>query len=143
MAASPFIDESYFDSVRRAIDVDLTDEELVDEVIADDIYLLRAAQHVLTLDPDAESRTGDAESAIQLATVFMLASLLIPAMPTIVSEQFVDYRVKFDQFTQMQKIQSLRDAAAEQISLAIGDDARGPYARPVGFTLAAGGRRWA
>jgi hypothetical protein len=144
MALSPFIDESHFDSVRRAIDVDLTDTDLLDEVIADDVYLGRAAQQILILDPLAATRTGVAEQAIIMATIFTVAALLVPAMPLIVTEQFVDYRVKFDQLTQMQKIQDLKDAASEQIAIALGDETRGPYARVQGFYLARGGRRsWA
>jgi hypothetical protein len=144
MALSPFIDESHFDSVRRAIDVDLTDTDLLDEVIADDVYLGRAAQQILMLDPLAETRAGVAEQAIIMATIFTVAALLVPAMPLIVTEQFVDYRVKFDQLTQLQKIQDLKDAASEQIAIAMGDETRGPYARVQGFYLARGGRRsWA
>lgn len=142
MAASPFIDATHFDSVRRAIDVDLTADDLLDEVIGDDIYLERAAQQVLTIDPDAASRTGDAEAAIQRATIFFLAALIIPAMPQIVSQQYVDYRVKFDQRSQAERIQDLRNQAAIEIATAMGDDDRGSYARPTGFTLARGGRRY-
>jgi len=141
VATSPFIDATHFDSVRRAIDVDLTPEDLSDDVIGDDIYLTRAANQVLALDPDAESRENEAEAAIQRATIFLLAALLIPAMPQIVSEQYVDYRVKFDQLTQAERIQDLRNQAAAEIALAIGDEERGAYPRMPGFSLARGGRR--
>lgn len=141
MAAFPFLTEpEHFDSVRRAIDVEIDEEILEDEVIEDAVYLTRAAQEILLLDPAAETRTGNAEAAIILATIFKVAALLIPAMPQIITEQFVDYRARFNPMKQADMIGMLNAAVEDQIQIANGGMSGKTYKKVGRFALARGGR---
>jgi hypothetical protein len=138
MALSPFIDATYFDSIRRAIDPELDSEVLTDEVIADPVYLGRAAQRILSLDPLAESRTGNEEDAIQMATVFQTAAYLVPVLTQVLTEQFVDYRAKFNPISQMEMKAMLESAVADQIGLAIAIDGPSTFKMAGTFTLGRG-----
>lgn len=138
MALSPFLDVDHLESVRRAIDVDLDADILPNEVIQDQVYLGRAAQKILSLDPLAESRTGVQEDAIILATIFQTAAYLVPAMPQLITEQFVDYRVRFDPMSQVEQAQRLSAAADEQIQIAIATDDPAQFKRVGHFTLGRG-----
>lgn len=138
MALSPFLNDDHLDSVRRAIDVDLDAEVLSDDIIRDKIYLGRAAQKILSLDPLAETRTGEQEEAIILATIFQTAAYLVPAMPNLITEQFVDYRVRFDPMSQADQMQRLTSAVDEQIQIALLTDTPQEFRRVGHFTLGRG-----
>ena len=138
MAASPFIDATFFDSIRRAIDPELDSEVLPDDVIADPVYLGRAARRILQLDPLAETRTGDEEDAIQMATVFQTAAYLVTVLTQVIQEQFVDYRAKFNPLSQMDIKAMLESAVADQIGIAIAVDGPQSFQMVSGFTLGRG-----
>jgi hypothetical protein len=138
MALSPFLSDDHFDSVRRAIDVDLDESILPNEIIRDDVYLKRAAQKIIFFDPLAETRTGDQEEAIILATIFQTAAYLVPALPNLVTEQFVDYRARFDPMSQHDQVQRLTSAVDEQIVIAVALDTPESFRRVGHFTLGRG-----
>lgn len=138
MATSPFLTADDLDSVRRAIDVDLDAEILSNEIIQDRVYLGRAAQKILALDPLAETRTGVQEDAIILATIFQTAAYLVPALPQLITEQFVDYRVRFDPMSQAEQMQRLTSGVDEQIQIAIATDDPAQFKRVGHFTLGRG-----
>lgn len=138
MATSPFLDDNHLDSVRRSIDVDLEADVLPNEVIKDAVYLGRAATKILQLDPLAESRIGAQLDAIILATIFQTAAYLVPAMPQLITEQFVDYRARFDPMSQAEQMQRLNAAVAEQIQIAVATDDPVSFQRAGHFTLGRG-----
>jgi len=138
MAASPFIDATYFDSIRRAIDPELDSEVLPDEVIADPVYLGRAAQRIMQLDPLAETRTGAQEDAVKMATVFQTAAYIVPVLTQVIQEQFVDYRAKFNPISQMELKAMLESAVADQIGISISVDGPQAFQMVSTFTLGRG-----
>ena len=138
MALSPFLTDDELDSVRRAIDVDLDADVLPNEIIKDRVYLGRAAQKILSMDPLAESRIGVQEDAIILAMIFQTAAYLVPALPQLITEQFVDYRARFDPMSQVEQMQRLNSAVDEQIQIAIATDDPMAFRRVGHFTLGRG-----
>lgn len=140
MAASPFIDTAEYPSVRRAISTDLDAATLPDATIADAIYRGRAAAMILAMDPDAASRTGDAEASIKLATVFQTAALLLPALPSIVSEKFTDYAATYATISVRERVAALEEAAREQVGIAVGSSEPAARRYITGFTTKAGRR---
>jgi hypothetical protein len=72
-------------AVRAALDTELDTNSLTDAVIALNIYSGAADQDVLALDPDAETRTGEAANRIQRAAVFFCAARLAPVVLQVTS----------------------------------------------------------
>lgn len=138
MAASPFIDATRFDSIRRALDPEIDSEVLPDDVIADPVFLGRAAQKVVQLDPLATTRTGDQLEAIQMATIFLTAAFLAPVLSQVITEQFVDYRARYNPLSQMELVSMLNGAAADQIQIAIAADPPQKFRKASGFVLGRG-----
>jgi hypothetical protein len=138
MATSPFIDATRFDSIRRALDPELDSDVLPDDVIEDPVYLTRAAQKVVLLDPLAETRTGEQEEAIKMATIFLTAALLAPVLSQVITEQFVDYRARYNPISQMELVSMLNGAAADQIQIAIAADPPQLFRKASGFYLGRG-----
>lgn len=138
MATSPFIDATRFESIRRALDPELDSDVLPDDVIADPVYLGRAAQKVLQLDPLAETRADEQEEAIMMATIFLTAAYLAPVLSQVITEQFVDYRARYNPLSQMDMASMFQAAAADQIQLAIAADPPQKFRKVSGFALGKG-----
>lgn len=77
-------DSTDYASVRRLVGMWLTPEELPDSVIADPVYLGVAEAQVGLLVPNWA--THPQLDLIKIATAYLTASLLVPAMPDITSE---------------------------------------------------------
>ena len=71
-------------SVRRLVGMQLTPEELPDSVISDPVYLGIVEAEVIGLIPGWE--TSPDLPMIKIATAYLTASLLVPAVPIITSE---------------------------------------------------------
>ncbi len=71
-------------SVRRLVGMWLTTDELPDDVIDDPVYLGVAEAEVGQLVPDWA--TNPQLPLIKIATAYLTAALLVPAMPNITSE---------------------------------------------------------
>lgn len=75
-----------YPAVRSALDIRLDSTILPDSVIAQKTYHTAAELEVKRRDPDAESRTGDDLTRVQLATIYLLAAFLAPAVPYVTQQ---------------------------------------------------------
>lgn len=71
-------------SVRRLVGMQLSRDELPDAIIADPVYLGVAEAEVIRFIPDWAS--NPALPMIKVATAYLTAALLVPAMPNLTSE---------------------------------------------------------
>lgn len=75
-----------YPAVRSALDIRLDSTILPDSIIAQKTYHIAAELEVKRRDPDAEARTGDDLTRVQLATIYLLAAFLAPAVPYVTQQ---------------------------------------------------------
>lgn len=84
----PVIAEEQYDAIRKAISLELTADEIADEVIALSIYQGTAERWAALIDTEIATRTGAELEAAQNAVVLKTASLLVAALPFLEREEF-------------------------------------------------------
>ncbi len=84
----PIIGEEQYDAVRKAISLDLTEDEIGAEVIALGIYQGAAERWATLADPQIATRANAELEAAQNAVVLKTASLLVAALPFLEREEF-------------------------------------------------------
>lgn len=84
----PILGQQHYDAIRKAISLELTTDEIADEVIALSIYQGTAERWVALIDPGIATRTGTELQAVQNAVILKTASLLVAALPFLEREEF-------------------------------------------------------
>lgn len=134
-----FMDTDDYPAVRAAIDVSLTSDHISDTIIAMPIYHRLAERKVRELYPDADSETDpDHLEILKRATIFICASLLIPAVPRLVKESMGLYsytRTLLDMETQMNSLWTMAENEISTLTEIVLTDSV-----PTLFTLAVGTR---
>lgn len=77
--------------VRAALDSRLTADLLPDRVIGSPIYATEARRRVLKRVPNYGSLDAEQQETLRTAAIYLLASMVAPAVPIIVREQDKDY----------------------------------------------------
>jgi hypothetical protein len=101
--------------VRAQINVGLTAAQLPDDTIEMDAFVGRAEREVVATDPQAPSRTGAEAAAVRLASIYLTAALLVPAVPNIVRQQWPDISYQMENLSIADKVADLRHQAALQL----------------------------
>lgn len=132
----------FYQSVRKALDVSITEASLSDEIIDLPIYAGAAHQSVVTALPTVESLDPLAEpakwSAAQAAFAYLTAARIAPALPQIVQQQVGDFRIsreKWDAEAAVKRLNSLAGAALVTVTGAV------PGSVGVGHFWTVAGRR--
>lgn len=107
---------SYYPSVRAAISVDVDDVSLPDTTIALAIYKGEAERFVMRGLSEAQYTHVDYVDDASHAAVLYLASLLIPALPVVVSERIAGGNVTYQTVDQEQRIADLQEMANDRIN---------------------------
>lgn len=133
------IDSTHHPAIRAALDVSLDTKTLPDATIALQIYLDAAEAEVIARDPLAASRTGDAETHIENAAIFLTAARLAPAIPQLVrvNRGSVGYQRMNVDWTQ--RAAELRQLADAEIAAVLTPTETAP-GRPTMFSRASGTR---
>jgi hypothetical protein len=79
------------EDIRKAIDTDLTADDVPDDVIARSVYRGRGEAEVLRRVPDAESLAGEDLAAAKLGAVLFTAALLAEGLPRLTQERIGNY----------------------------------------------------
>lgn len=108
--------ETFFNGVRYLLSVDLTAEDLPDEVIAHDTYLGAASRYVaaqlkLTDQSVFDSYTDDYKARILNAIQNRVAAKLVPALPQIIEAEILESQVRYAEVDWQQKIVLLLNEA--------------------------------
>ena len=133
-----------YETVRKAIEVTLSADDLPDQVIAQDQYAGEAERQVLALAANLApgitvARGTDGWRQLETAAALLCASLIVGAIPQLNSESFADYsyaRVPLDPLATANKLLTralalVADVVEVDIILS---------ARPPAMILALGGR---
>lgn len=131
----------HYGQIRAALDVELTEQDLPDDVIGMSIYLEAANADVLNRDPDAETRTGDDRARVVRAAIYFCAARLAPAIVRVTSLSVVTRDLSYQRatFDPMQRAADLRALAEKELSELLTPTATS-YGRPVFFTRGPGDR---
>ena len=70
-----------YPQVRAIIDPSLDENTLPDSILSMDIYQGRAESEVKSMDPDAETRTGEDLNKIKRAVILLMASYYLESLP--------------------------------------------------------------
>ena len=136
----PILTAAEFPSVRRAIDPTLTERELPDSTIADEVYQTRAEDAVLARDPAAATRTdADQKRRVRLAAILFLAAELVTAVPTLRGRSIGRYSEQREVEPPAVRASRLRARAHGELDLLLGKSAAAAAGAAL-FTTAAGGR---
>lgn len=84
----PILTEENLELVRKAIGVELTEDDLPDNVIALPIYQGRAETWATKIDPQIADRVDEELQQAQNAIAFKTAAFLVTAMPFLTEETF-------------------------------------------------------
>lgn len=134
----PLITEADFDAVRAALDTNLNESTLPDDIIGQDIYAGAASREVIDRVADAASKTGDDANRVIAATVLLTAARLTTAVVrlTSLSVQTRDVTYSRPDFDPVKKAAELRALADAELSPLESSTTR----RPNLFCRASGGR---
>lgn len=107
-----------YETIRKAIDVDLDDVKLPDNVISKSIYERAAINDVLELHPTAEAETGNNLWRVKNAAIFFCAARLCPVVVRITSLtiQARDLNYSKPVFDPATRAAELRGLANQEIS---------------------------
>lgn len=135
-----YIDSKFFDSVRAAIDISLTDDIIPDSVISLPIYQGAAESYVEIRDPLSATRVGIERLHIYKAIVFLTAAYLVPSVPFLLREDFGDYNYSrfLDKGHVERLVASLRQRSNAELNEVLGLDVFGSM--PTMFGVAPGYR---
>ena len=116
----PTNSQSFFDGVRYLLSVDLTEDDLPNEVIAHDAYLGSAARFVaaqlkLTSQSVFDGYSDDYKSRILNAIQNRVAAKLVPALPQIIEAEILESQVRYAEVDWQQKIVLLLNEATSLI----------------------------
>jgi hypothetical protein len=131
-----------YDSIRAALDIGLTAEDLPDAVIDLPIYSPAAEAEVLRWVPTAETLAAPQRDRAVRAAILFCAGYLAGAAPQIAQDQVAgDARTVWSTFDAAARQEDLLGRAEEQVSILLRevDEASFPF-RPRFFTLAPGRR---
>lgn len=133
------LDPTRWPEVRAALDVSLSSGSLPDTVIEYDIYWGAAERELADRIDDVESKTGGDLLKASNAALYVLASLIAPALPSILAgkAQYLSYQrsgVDWDQ-----RSEALRARAENLIADLLTPSETSPR-RPTMFATAAGTR---
>ena len=108
--------QTFFDGVRYLLSVDLTPDDLPNEVIAHDAYLGAASRYVaaqlkLTDQSTFDSYSGDYKARILNAIQNRVAAKLVPALPQIIEAEILESQVRYAEVDWQQKIVLLLNEA--------------------------------
>ena len=140
------IDFASYDAIRAAIDITLDRAALSDDVIGLPIFRDAADLNIKRRDPLWATRTGDSLSQLTIATIYLTASLIAPAMPRLLSEKIAsggdDYTRQFQAIDWAARGRALRQLAEDALDVII-DPGDAISTRPTRFVAASGRRgRW-
>lgn len=133
------IDASHYPAVRAAIDISLDDKMLPDSIISLQIYRGSAETEVLDKDPNAATRTGDEQTHIQNATIYLTAARLAPAVPQLVDARDDQVSWKRKEADWDARADELRALAEAELNEVLQPAAEAP-SRPTVFAAASGRR---
>lgn len=135
------ISSSDFDSIRKAIDLDLTASDLPNEVIGLDVFHGAAEREVIARHPNAASETGDDLKRVQSAVIYLTAARIAPTVvrKTSISIQTRDSSYSRPAFDGQKRAKELRGLAEIELQEVIAPSATAP-SRPTMFALANGTR---
>lgn len=127
-----------YPAIRAALDVDLTETKLPNRIIDLPIYRDAADQDVISILPDAETRTGEAANKVQRAAIFFCAARLAPVVVRLTSltVQARDLSYSKPVFDPEKRAAELRQLAVEELA----DISSGSPTRPPFFSVATGTR---
>jgi hypothetical protein len=137
--ADPLLSSSDWPAVRAALDVTLDSNSLPDATIALDIFSGKAMREVEARVTDATTLTGDDETAVTNAAVFLTASFLAPSLPALTAGrgQFLNWQRKGMDWEQ--RARDLRAQAEDEIAGLL-EPASTDAHRPTMFAVAKGRR---
>lgn len=130
-----------YDSIRKAIDLDLTATDLPNEVIGLDVFHGAAEREVIARHPTAADETGDDLKRVQAAVIYLVAARLAPTVvrKTSISVQTRDASYSRPAFDGQKRAAELRGLAEVELQEVIQPSAVAP-SRPTMFALASGTR---
>lgn len=129
-----------YPSIRGALDISIDDYFLPDAIIELPIYGVAAELWVLQRDPLAASRMNAAGVQVRLALVLYCASLIAPAVPTLLSESEGPYAYSMASVDWDARATALRVRAEQTLSIVINNPVAIAARIPRIFTVARGGR---
>lgn len=135
------------DEVRAALDVSLNPRALPDDAIDRAVFAGRAVYEISRRDSHAADREGEERERLALALNLLTASLIAPAVPSIVQESFGDgSNYKRQEIDWLKRAATLRQQSDEEMALLLNSNnpttARASLMPPF-FALARGGRgKW-
>ena len=128
-----------YPTIRAAIEVTLSSEQLPDAVIAMPIYVEAAEAEIARRVPDAlESTDPVVIATLKRAAIYLTAALIAPAVPRLTSERYGDQAYGREATDYQALAQALRNKVDDE--LATLDPVAGTPVMPMMFTLASGRR---
>jgi hypothetical protein len=126
--------------VRAAIGTDVSPRDLSNAVIKLDLYQGAAERWARSIDATADSRQGDELRTLKTAIVLKTASLILPAFPHLVSEDFGEGEsVRRQPVNIEERATKLAQRAQDTIGQLVAQESK-PLNLPTMFTAAKGRR---
>jgi hypothetical protein len=128
-----------YPSIRAALHVALTEDELPDTLLALDVYSGQAERRVRQAVPTLDDLPSEQRAAARTAAIYYCAAILAPRLPNLTAEGIGTYKVQ----AQAQDLKALAADLEQQASLALaqipGEAAEQILAPPI-FDVASGYR---
>src|SRR5947209_9760989 len=141
--STALITPAVYDEIRAAIQIDLTAEDIPDEIIDQDQFSGAAERYVWMLVGQMTSipplRGTTAWPALVTAAVLFCAARLVTSLPQLTAENFAGYSYSRKPIDLEAKAVQLAQRGMSSLTLAIGNDLIGTL-RPGDMWLAPGGR---
>jgi hypothetical protein len=130
-----------YQSVRKAIDISLSEGSLPDDIIALPIYSGYAEQKVLSTVPDADTAGAARQAHLHTAAILYTAAALVYAIPNFVREQGPEFAAVVERVKPEQLAGDLRLRADAELQAGAVDPDLSLV--PLIFTVARGDRgKW-
>lgn len=133
---------SNYDAIRAALDVSLTEKNLRNEIIGQEIYAPAAKADVIERVSDAESKTGTDLERVRRAAILFCAARLAPAVVRITSVNIQTRDASYSRrtFDPEKRAEELRGLAEQELAEVIDSTTAETAHKPTMFTVAAGTR---
>lgn len=131
---------SDYDAVRAALNVSLDRNTLPDSVIALVIYAPKAEADVRAIYSDADTRPPDEFAHLKAAAIYLAASYIAVALPSILRETFPQYSYQAAEVDPFALSAALEARASEELAAVPSPVVTTADAIPTFFTVASGSR---